>query len=473
MTHVDASGLEAAGFGGEAVAPGDPGYDDLRKVFNGMIDRRPALIARCTGASDVSAAVNFARDARLPVSVYGGGHGVTGNAVCDEGVMIDLRPINDIEVDPEARTCRAGAGLTWGELDAATQEHGLAVTGGRMTTTGISGLALGSGSGWIERKCGLTCDNLLSIEIVTADGQILTASETENEELFWGTRGGGGNFGVVTEFELRLHQVGPEVLGGLLMYPAPMAAGVLANFRDFMATAPDEVGAGVALITAPPEEFIPEPVRGQRVVGVIVCYTGPVQEGEEALRALREFGPPAMDMVQPMPYLAVQQLIEAGNPTGMRNYWTADFLAGLPDEGIETMCKYHLTKPSPLSQIILLTGGGAVARVPDDAMAFGQRQAPFNLHILSLWPEAADDEANIAWTREFGAAMKPYTTGRAYLNFIGEEGEDRVKAAFGPEAYARLQALKDRYDPDNLFCLNQNIKPSGAATGEVAAGAPA
>jgi len=473
MTHVDASGLEAAGFGGEAVAPGDPGYDDLRKVFNGMIDRRPALIARCTGASDVSAAVSFARDAGVPVSVYGGGHGVTGNAVCHEGVMIDLRPINDIEVDPEARTCRAGAGLTWGELDAATQEHGLAVTGGRMTTTGISGLALGSGSGWIERKCGLTCDNLLSIEIVTADGQILTASESENEELFWGTRGGGGNFGVVTEFEFRLHPVGPEVLGGLLMYPAPMAAGVLANFRDFMATAPDEVGAGVALITAPPEEFIPEPVRGQPVVGVIVCFTGPVQEGEEVLRALREFGPPAMDMVQPMPYLAVQQLIEAGNPTGMRNYWTADFLAGLPDEGIETMCKYHLTKPSPLSQIILLTGGGAVARVPDDAMAFGQRQAPFNLHILSLWPEAADDEANIAWTREFGAAMKPYTTGRAYLNFIGEEGEDRVKAAFGPEAYARLQALKDRYDPDNLFCLNQNIKPSGAATGEVAAGAPA
>jgi FAD/FMN-containing dehydrogenase len=454
MTHVDASGLEAAGFGGEAVAPGDPGYDDLRKVFNGMIDRRPALIARCTGASDVSAAVNFARDARLPVSVYGGGHGVTGNAVCDEGVMIDLRPINDIEVDPEARTCRAGAGLTWGELDAATQEHGLAVTGGRMTTTGISGLALGSGSGWIERKCGLTCDNLLSIEIVTADGQILTASETENEELFWGTRGGGGNFGVVTEFEFRLHPT------------TGLALSVECYFDPF-----DR--AGVALITAPPEEFIPEPVRGQPVVGVIVCYTGPVQEGEEALRALREFGPPAMDMVQPMPYLAVQQLIEAGNPTGMRNYWTADFLAGLPDEGIETMCKYHLTKPSPLSQIILLTGGGAVARVPDDAMAFGQRQAPFNLHILSLWPEAADDEANIAWTREFGAAMKPYTTGRAYLNFIGEEGEDRVKAAFGPEAYARLQALKDRYDPDNLFCLNQNIKPSGAATGEVAAGAPA
>jgi FAD/FMN-containing dehydrogenase len=470
---VDASGLEAAGFGGEAVGPGDPGYDDLRKVFNGMIDRRPALIARCTGASDVSAAVNFARDAGVPVSVYGGGHGVTGNAVCDEGVMIDLRPMKDIEVDPEARTCRAGAGLTWGELDAATQEHGLAVTGGRMTGTGISGLALGSGSGWIERKCGLTCDNLLSIEIVTADGQILTASESENEELFWGTRGGGGNFGVVTEFDFRLHPVGPEVLGGLLMYPAPMAPGVLANFRDFMATAPDEVGAGVALITAPSEEFIPEPVRGQPVVGVIVCFTGPVQEGEEALRALREFGPPAMDMVQPMPYLAVQQLIEAGNPTGMRNYWTADFLAGLPDEGIETMCRYHLTKPSPLSQIILLTGGGAVARVPDDAMAFGQRQAPFNLHILSLWAEAADDEANIAWTREFGAAMKPYTTGRAYLNFIGEEGEDRVKAAFGPEAYARLQALKDRYDPDNLFCLNQNIKPSGAATGEVAAGAPA
>ena len=462
-----------AGFKGELVLPEHDRYDELRKVFNGMIDRRPAVIARCTDATDIAAAVNFARDRSLPVSVHGGGHGVTGHAVCDDGVMIDLRPMKGIEVDPEARTCRAEAGLTWGEFDAATQEHGLAVTGGRMTTTGIAGLALGSGSGWLERKLGLTCDNLLEVEIVTADGEIRRASESENPDLFWGTRGGGGNFGVVSAFHFRLHPIGPMVLGGLLMYPAPMAADVLRNFREFMASAPDEVGAGVAMITAPPEEFIPEPVRGQPVVGVVVCYAGPVEEGEEAMRPLREFGPPAMDMVQPMPYLADQQLINPGNPPGLRNYWTSDFVAELSDEAIDVMCKFHLTKPSPMSQAILLTGGGAIARVPEDAMAFGQRQAPFNIHILSLWEDAADDEANIAWTREYGAAMKPFTTGRAYLNFIGEEGEDRVRAAFGPETYARLQALKDRYDPGNLFCLNQNIKPSGQAREEDLAAAEA
>ena len=438
-----------------------------------MIDRRPALIARCIDAQDVSAAVTFARDGGLPVSVYGGGHNVTGNAVCDDGVTIDLRPMKAIEVDPETRTCRAEAGLTWGELDAATQEHGLAVTGGRMSTTGLGGLVLGGGSGWIERKCGYTVDNLLSVETVTADGQILTASEIENPELFWGTRGGGGNFGVVTRFEFRLHPIGPTVLGGMLMYPAPMAAAVLRNFRDVMADAADEVGSGVALLTAPSEEFVPEPVRGQPVVGVIVCYAGPVEEGEQALRPLREFGPPAADMVAPMPYVALQQLIDPGYPAGMRNHWTGDFLSGLPDDAIEVMCRFHLSKPSPLTQILTLPGGGAGARVPDGTMAIGQRQAPFNIHITSLWPDPADDAANIAWTRELSAAMKPFTTGRVYVNFIGDEGRDRVVAAFGSEGYARLQTLKHRYDPGNLFRSNQNIKPSRAVAGAIATGARA
>jgi FAD/FMN-containing dehydrogenase len=306
-------------------------------------------------------------------------------------------------------------------------------------------------------------DNVISVEMVTADGQVVAASESENEELFWGTRGGGGNFGVVTSFELRLHPVGPIVLGGMLMYPAPMAAAVLGNFRDVMAGAPDEVGGGVALITAPPEEFVPEPVRGQPVVGVVLCYAGHVEDGEKALRPLRDFGPPAMDMVQPMPYLAVQRLIDPGNQKGMRNYWTAEFLTGLPDAAIETICRYHLSKPSPLTQVVLVPGGGAVGRVPDDRMAIGQRQAPFNIHIMSMWTDIADDEANIVWTQEFGAAMKSFATGRVYLNFIGDEGEDRVKAAFGPETYARLQKLKRRYDAGNLFRLNQNIKPSGPA----------
>jgi len=452
----------AEGFGGEIVDRAHSRYDELRKVFNGMIDRRPALIARCRNAQDVSAAVRFARASGLPVSVYGGGHNVTGNAVCDDGVTIDLRPMKGIAVDPESRTCHAEAGVTWGELDAAAQEHGLAVTGGRVSTTGVGGLILGGGSGWIERKCGYAVDNLRSVEIVTAGGQILTASETERPELFWGTRGGAGNFGVATRFELRLHPIGPTVLGGILLYPATMAAAVLRNFRAAMADAADEVGSGVALITAPREESVPEPVRGQPVVGVIVCYAGPVEDGEAALRPLREFGPPAMDLVEPMPYVALQQLVDADFPPGMRNYWTGDFLAGLPDEAIEVLCRLHLSKPSPLSQILLLPGGGACARVPDGTMALGDRGAPFNVHILSLWADQADDAANIAWAREMSAALKPFTTGRVYVNFIGDEGRDRVVASFGRN-YARLQRLKDRYDPENVFRSSQNIEPSAGA----------
>ncbi|MBA3497332.1 MAG: FAD-binding oxidoreductase [Gemmatimonadales bacterium] len=467
-TDTDAAAFAATGFNGEIVGREHPGYEALRRVFNGMIDRRPALIARCTDARDVASAVTFGRDRGFPVSVYGGGHNVTGNALCDDGVTIDLRPMKRVEVDPLTRTCRAQAGLTWGQLDAATQEHGLVVTGGRMSTTGLGGVVLGGGSGWLERKCGYTVDNLLSVEIVTADGQILTASEREHPDLFWGIRGGGGNFGVVTSFELRLHPIGPIVLGGMLLYPAPMAAAVLRNFRDVMAGAPDEVGSGVALLTAPPEEFVPKPVRGQPAVGVIVCYAGPAEEGEEVLRPLREFGPPAIDTVGPMSYLALQQLIDPGYPTGMRNYWTGEFLTGLPDEAIEVMCRLHLSKPSPMTQILTLPGGGAAARVPDGRMAIGQRQAPFNIHITSLWPDPAGDDANIGWTRELGAEMKPFATGRVYINFIGDEGEDRVVAAFGREGYARLQALKDRYDPDNLFRSNQNIRPRGASSGELA-----
>jgi FAD/FMN-containing dehydrogenase len=455
--------LQIPDFSGEIVGRGHPRYDELRKVFNGMIDRRPALIARCTDAHDVSAAVDFARDNGLPASVYGGGHNVTGNAVCDDGLTIDLRPMKKIEIDPEARTCRAAAGLTWGELDAATQEHGLAVTGGRVSTTGLGGLAVGGGSGWLERKCGYSVDNLLSVELVTADGEIRTASESENPDLFWATRGGGGNFGVATGFEFRLHPIGPVLLAGILLYPAAMAREVMANFRDAMADAPDEVGAGVGLLTAPPEDFVPEPMRGQPVLAVVLSYAGPVEQGEEALRGLRDFGPPAVDLVEPMPYVALQQLLDADFPAGMRNYWTGDFLTGLPDEAIEVMCRFHLSKPSPLTEILTLPGGGATARVPAGAMACGHdRQAPFNFHITSLWTDPADDEANIAWTRELAAAIKPFTTGRVYVNFIGDEGEERVVAAFGgPEAYARLRELKERWDPRNLFRFNQNIKPRG------------
>jgi FAD/FMN-containing dehydrogenase len=452
------------------VRPGDSGYDELRRVWNAMIDRRPAAIARCTGTADVVAALSLARDAGLPVSVHGGGHSVAGHAVCDGGVMIDLRLMKGIEVDANARTCRAQAGLTWGELDAATQVHGLAVTGGRMSTTGIAGLTLGGGSGWLERKCGYTADNLLSVEIVTAEGQVLTASKSENPHLFWGVRGGGGNFGVVTRFQFRLHPIGPIVLAGMLLYPASMAAEVLQGFRGVMTGAPDALGAALVLSTAPPEDFVPEPLRGQPVAGVAVCWAGPLDEGDKALRPLRELVPPAADTVEPMPYTAVQQLIDAGSPEGLRNYFASDYLSALPDEAFEVMCRYHLSRPSPMTEIVALPGGGAIGRAPGDKLGFEQRKAPFNYVIHSKWSETSDDEPNVAWTRELRDALEPFTTGGVYLNFIGDEGDARIVAAYGPEAYSRLQALKDRYDPSNLFRLNQNVKPSAAMAGIAATG---
>jgi FAD/FMN-containing dehydrogenase len=454
---TDPSSFEAA-FGGRLVRPADVDFDELRSLFNGMIDRRPALIARCESPADVAAAIAYARAGDLPIAVHGGGHAVTGHAMCDDGVCIDMRPMGSVEVDPDARTARVGGGANWGAVDEATQVHGLAVTGGRVPTTGVAGLALGSGSGWIERKCGLTCDNLISCEVVLADGSIVTASEDEDADLFWAVRGGGGNFGVVTSFEFNLHAVGPILYGGMLMHPAEHGPELLRFFRDFMADAPDEVGGAIAFISAPPEDFVPEPVRGQPVVGNVVCYVGDPQEGEEVLRPLVEFGPPALAMVQPMPYLALQRLIEPGNPPGMQNYWKAEFCA-MPDEATEVFARFGNTRPSPLSQAIVIPGGGAVSRVPDDAMAFGQRDAPFNVHMLSLWPDPADTDANIAWTREFSEAMKPYAEQGVYLNFIGDEGSGRIREAFG-DKYPRLQELKARYDPDNLFRLNQNIAPA-------------
>jgi FAD/FMN-containing dehydrogenase len=385
---------------------------------------------------------------------------VTGSAVVDAGICVDLRGMQAVEVDPEARTARVGGGATWGQVDGATQEHGLAITGGRVSGTGVGGLALGSGSGWLDRKLGFSCDNLIAAEVVTADGSQVTASEDENSELFWGLRGGGGNFGVVTAFHFRLHPVGPMVLGGMLLYPAEMAGELTRFYRDFMLAAPDEVGTGLAFITAPPVEFVPEPARGKPVVGVVVCYAGPPEEGEEHMRPLREFGPPAVDLVQPMPYVAVQQLLDPPNQKGMQNYWTADFLAELPDEAVDVLVEHATNPVSPLTQIILVPGGGAVARVDEEAMAFGQRGAPWNIHYLSMWPDPADTEQNIAYTRGLATAMKPWTTGRAYLNFIGDEGIGRVEAAFGTERYQRLQALKDEWDPQNLFRHNQNIPPT-------------
>ena len=458
MTDVTQRPL--AGFHGETLLPADPEYDAARRVFNGIVDHRPARIMRCTGPGDVAAALALAREQGLVVSVYGGGHGVTGSAVADGGLCIDLRPMHHVEVDAETRTARVGGGATWGAVDAATQEHGLAVTGGRVSTTGVGGLTVGSGSGWLERALGFTCDSLVSAEVVVADGRTVTASATENPDLFWALRGGGGNFGVVTEFTLRLHPVGPTVLGGMLMYPAAEAGGLVRFWRDFMLAAPDEVGSAVAFTTAPPAPFVPEPLRGRPVAAVILLYSGDSDDGRRVLTPLLEYGPPAVDLVQPMPYVDVQRLLDAGNPKGMRNYWSGDFLAELPDGAVDVLVE-HATRPaSPLTQTVMIAGGGAIARVPEDATAFGQRTAPFSMHYLSMWTDAADDVPNIEHNRRMSGALKPWTTGRTYLNFLGDEGIGRVAAAYGPDKYARLQQLKRVWDPDNVFRHNQNIAPA-------------
>jgi FAD/FMN-containing dehydrogenase len=452
-------GMEA-NFQGELIRPGDAGYDAARAVFNGMIDCRPALIARCSGVADVVTAVNFARENGLTVAVRGGGHSVSGYSVCDGGLVIDLSPMKGIWVTPGFRTARAQAGVRWRELDRETQAFGLAVTGGRVSDTGISGLTLGGGSGWLERKYGFTVDSLLSVDVVTADGSFLRASESENADLFWGLRGGNGNFGIATSFEYRLHPVGPVVLGGMLLHSADRAEDLLRFYRDFMRDAPDEVCGGAVFITAPPEPFIPEPVQGTQLLAIIFCYVGPVEEGEETIRPLREFGPPAMDLVQPMPYTVLQTLIDAGNPPGMHQYWKAGFLHELPDEAIDTFVAQARRVTSPMTAVALLPMGGAIARVGEHETPLGLRDAAYNYHLLTQWPGPEDSERHIEWTREMDAAMRPWTDERVYLNFIGDEGEERVRSGYGPEKYERLVELKNKYDPQNLFHLNQNIRPT-------------
>jgi FAD/FMN-containing dehydrogenase len=455
--------LEAS-FRGEIVRPDSAGYDEARKIFNAMIDRRPALIARCSGVADVIEAVRHARANDLQIAVRGGGHGVPGYAVCDDGIVIDMRPMKGIRVDPAARTARAQAGCNWGDLDRETQAFGLAVTGGRMSDTGIAGLTLGSGSGWLERKYGLTVDNVISADVVTADGELVTASATANPELFWGLRGGGGNFGIVTEFEYRLHPVGPLVYAGMWGYPAERAKEIMRVYRDFIEAAPDDIGGCLAFLTAPPEPFVPEEVRGTQMLAVVVFYAGPAEEGEDAFGPLREqLGDPAVDVVQPMPYTALQQMIDPGNPPGLQQYWKAGFLHELGDEAIEALAEKAWTVPSPLTAILFLPMGGAIARVPDGETPLGQRDAGWNYHLLSMWPDPAENESQIAWTREFASVLEPYATGGFYPNMQVDEGQAALAGAYGPEKWEQLVELKGAWDPENVFCLNQNIKPGGAA----------
>jgi FAD/FMN-containing dehydrogenase len=447
---------------GEVITPEDGAYEEARLVWNGMIDRRPALVVRCFSASDVVAALATAREHDLIVSVRCGSHSTPGYSSCDDGIVIDLRGMNRVTVDPASKTARVQGGTSWGELDAATQEHGLAVTGGRVSDTGVGGLALGSGSGWLERSHGVTCESLLSAEVVTADGAIVTASEQENPELFWGLRGGGGNFGVVTEFEFRLHPVGPIIAAGMLLYPRAQAGEVIRNYRDFIARAPEAVGGGVALLTAPPEEFVPEDIRGKPAVGVVFCYVGSPEEGMAAAEPLRSFGSPVVDMIQPMPYAVVQQMLDAGSPRGVREYFKVDSLPELSDAAIDTVLAYAEQLPAPFGQLILGPLGGALARTDRESMALSIDDAAWTYFCLSMWMDPSQDDANIAWTRGFHEAMRPFAVGTAMPNFIEpDEGIARLSASYGADKYSRLQALKDRWDPGNVFRMNQNIAPSG------------
>ncbi len=455
---VDTAALE--GFGGELLRDGDPGYDEARRVFNAAIDRKPALLARCIGVADVIAALGFAREQGLPVSVRGGGHSVAGHAIVDGGVTIDLRPMNRVRVDPEQRVAWCGGGANWGELDRETQAFGLAVTGGRLSDTGVGGLTLGGGSGWLERKYGFTVDSLISADVVTADGSLVVASAERNPDLFWALKGGGGNFGVVTGFEFRLHEVGPLLYGGMLFFPIDAAVDLLKAYRGFMEDAPDEIGGGAAVLCAPPEEFVPEEVRGKPVLAVIACYVGPVEAGERAFAPLREWGP-ALEMLGPMPYSAIQALIAPGNPPGRRHYWKAGLLGELSDEAIETYVRRAGDPATPFTASLMLPLGGAFARADEAAAPFAYRDAKWNYHVLAQWEDAADDERCIEWARDFDAEMAEFAEAGVYVNFAAEPSATAVKAGFGSESYARMVAVKDKYDPDNVFRSNTNIPPSG------------
>jgi FAD/FMN-containing dehydrogenase len=451
-----------ARFAGQVILPEDPEYDQARSVFNVMHAKRPAVIARCTSTSDVAAAVDFARQHGLVVAVRSGGHSVAGLGTCDGGILIDLAGLKRIDVDPEARTARAGGGVLWGEFDAATERHGLHTPGGRVTTTGIGGFTTGGGYGWTSSKYGLTCDNLISAQVVLADGRVVTASDRENADLFWGIRGGGGNFGIVTEFECRLHPLGPLVLAGLTLWPIHDAPRILRAWRDYMDGAPDELSSGCATITAPPEAFVPDDLKGQVAIGIVVMYVGEVEQGLEIVRPLKELRP-VVDLIQPMPYTAFQALLDPTAPKGLRSYWRGEYLETLSDRAIDTFLAHapKLTAAAkPFSQVILFRIGQGVAAVAEDATAFSHRRARYLFHPISMWQHSTDDERLIAANREFCQAMRPFATGGAYLNFTPE---DRVRDAYGAAKYQRLVALKDRYDPNNLFRLNQNIAPSRAA----------
>lgn len=446
-------------FHGPVLEPGDLEYDDVRQIWNAMIDRRPALIARCTSAEDVVECVRFSREHQLLVSIRGGGHNIAGNAVCDDGLMIDLSLMKNVHVDPNAHRACVEPGCTLADFDAAAQMHGLATPLGINSTTGVAGLTLGGGFGWLSRKYGMTIDNLLSADVVTADGQQLHASETENPDLFWGLRGGGGNFGIVTSFEFRLHPVGPEVLCGLIVFPLGEAKTVLTKFARFTETMPDDLNVWMVARKAPPLPFLPEKVHGTAIVALAVCYAGnDAADGERLIAPMRGFGTVYGEQIGMQPYTAWQQTFDPLLTKGARNYWKSHNFSRLSDEVIDVIIDYARTLPSPQCEIFIGSIGGQTTRVAPDAMAYSSRDANYVMNVHGRWESADDDEQCIAWAREFFAASKPYASAGAYINFLTQEESERIRFAYG-SSYQRLVELKKKYDPTNHFRMNQNILP--------------
>jgi FAD/FMN-containing dehydrogenase len=455
ITQTALDGLRK-GFTGQIIVPGDPAYSEARTVFNAMIDRRPGVIAQCANVKDVVRAVHFGRNLSIEIAVRGGGHSVAGKALTDGGLVIDLRRMNAVSVDSKARTALVAGGATMSHLDRATQPYGLATTGGRVSTTGVGGFTLGGGGGWLDRKFGLACDNLLSVELVTADGAIVRASDDENPELFWALHGGGGNFGVAISFTFRLHAL-PLVTVALLLWRPEAGLDVMRAYRDFIESAPDEVGGGLLYLTGSAEGFVPEHLVGKLALAVLVVYAGSEADARKVAAPMLALGHEG-EMIAEMPYAELQCMLD--DPPGHRNYWSAEYLDTLPEEAIELFCSRanDMIVPSA-SQHVLFPQGGAVARGPAD-YPVPWRRAPWIVHPFGLWQNPSDDEHGMGWVRSLRADLKRWSSGAVYLNFIGEEGEDRVVAGFGQENYARLAIVKAQYDPENVFHVNHNIKPA-------------
>jgi FAD/FMN-containing dehydrogenase len=459
---ADANGFDALGekLGGRLVRPDDGDYDAVRSVWNGMIDRRPAAIAQCRTREDVVHSLEFVRAERLPLSVRCGGHGVAGSAVCDGGLMIDLSPMNHVRVDPDSKTATVAGGAQLGELDRATQAHGLAVTAGVDPTTGVGGLTLGGGTGFLARKLGLTIDSLVGAEIVLADGSVVEASESEHPDLFWAIRGGGGNFGIVTRFDFKLHEIGPQLATAQIFYPFGSAGKVLRQYRDFMAEAPDEVGCFALLVPLPPLEAFPSELHGKTALAIVASYAGDVERGEQLLEQLASFAEPLAAIMQPMAYVDLQSAFKDAAPAGQRYYWKAHFVNEVPDDLIELVIDRARELPGSFSNTFFEPMGGAIARVGETETAFANRDAQFIISMSAGWSDPAKDEELIALTRDFFDAVAPYATGGVYTNYMDFDEKERVRTAYG-ENYERLRKVKARYDPDNLFRMNQNIPPEG------------